>query len=198
MAMPEHNFYLVAGLGNPGRNYVRTRHNAGFMVVDALAARHDIEFEKNKFGTLFGRGRIQSADVILAKPQAFMNRSGPPLRQLADYFRIPCKALVVVHDDIDLAYERLKIKEKGGDGGHKGIKSVIEAFGGDQFVRLRVGVGRSGPGGDVVGHVLGRFDPEELSSLEGILHRAAEAIDTILCKGIKEGMNRYNQKPTPT
>ena len=124
-----------------------------------------------------------------------MNRSGPPLRQLADYFRIPCEAVVIIHDDIDLAFERLKIKEKGGDGGHKGIKSLIEAFGGDQFVRLRVGVGRSDSGGDVVGHVLGRFSLDEQSLLDKFLQRAAEAAVTILSKGNKEAMNRYNQIP---
>ena len=193
--MAEQRVYLVAGLGNPGTEYAATRHNAGFMVIDTLAAAYKIAIDRNKFNVLYGRGRIRGVEVLLAKPQAYMNRSGPPLRQLAEYFRIQREALIVIHDDIDLAFERLKIKEKGGDGGHKGIKSLIEAFGGDQFVRLRVGVGRSGPSGDVVGHVLGRFGPEELSSLDMILRRAAEAIVTILCKGTKEGMNRYNQSP---
>ncbi len=182
-------------MGNPGAEYADTRHNVGFMVVDALAATHRIALDRRKFNVVYGRGRIGGGEVLLAKPQAYMNRSGPPLRQLADYFRIQREAMIVIHDDIDLAFERLKIKEKGGDGGHRGIKSVVEAFGGDQFVRLRVGVGRSGLGGDVVGHVLGRFGPEERPSLDMNLRRAAEAIDTILSKGIKEGMNRYNQSP---
>ena len=193
--MADQKVYLVAGLGNPGAEYANTRHNAGFMVIDTLAASYKIAVERTKFNVNYGRGRIEGAEVLLAKPQAYMNLSGPPLRQLADYFRIQREALIVIHDDIDLAFERLKIKEKGGDGGHKGIKSMIEAFGGNQFVRLRVGVGRSGPGGDVVGHVLGRFGPEELSSLDTKLRRAAEAIVTILSKGTKEGMNRYNQSP---
>jgi PTH1 family peptidyl-tRNA hydrolase len=193
--MARQDLHLVAGLGNPGAEYADTRHNVGFMVVDVLAAAHRIALDRRKFNVVYGRGRIGGVEVLLAKPQAYMNRSGPPLRQLADYFRIQREAMIVIHDDIDLAFERLKIKEKGGDGGHKGIKSLVEAFGGDQFVRLRVGVGRSGPGGDVVGHVLGRFGPEERPSLDMILRRAAEAIDTILSKGIKEGMNRYNQGP---
>ena len=193
--MARQEIYLVAGLGNPGAEYADTRHNAGFMVIDTLGAAHQIAVDRRKFNVEYGRGRIEGIEVLLAKPQAYMNRSGPPLRQLADYFRIQREAMIVIHDDIDLAFERLKIKEKGGDGGHKGIKSMIEAFGGDQFVRLRVGVGRSGPVGDVVGHVLGRFGPEELSSLDMILRRAAEAIVTILSKGTKEGMNRYNQSP---
>jgi PTH1 family peptidyl-tRNA hydrolase len=193
--MAEQRVYLVAGLGNPGTEYAATRHNAGFMVIDILAAAYKIAIDRNKFNVLYGRGRIRGVEVLLVKPQAYMNRSGPPIRQLADYFKIQREAMAIIHDDIDLAFERLKIKEKGGDGGHKGIKSLIEAFGGGQFVRLRVGVGRSGPGGDVVGHVLGRFGPEELSSLDMILRRASEAIGTILCKGIKEGMNRYNLSP---
>jgi PTH1 family peptidyl-tRNA hydrolase len=193
--MARQDLYLVAGLGNPGAEYADTRHNVGFMVIDILAAAHRIAVDRRKFNVVYGRGRIGGVEVLLAKPQAYMNRSGPPLRQLAEYFRIQREAMIVIHDDIDLAFERLKIKEKGGDGGHKGIKSVIEAFGGDLFVRLRVGVGRSGPGRDVVGHVLGRFGPEEYSSLDETLRRAADAISTILSKGTREGMNRYNQSP---
>jgi PTH1 family peptidyl-tRNA hydrolase len=193
--MAEQKVYLVAGLGNPGAEYSNTRHNAGFLVVDILAAAHKIAVERSKFNVTYGRGRIGEVEVLLAKPQAYMNRSGPPIRQLAEYFRIRHEAVIIIHDDIDLAFERLKIKEKGGDGGHKGIKSLIEAFGGDQFVRLRVGVGRSETGGDVVGHVLGKFSPDELSLLDKFLQRAAEAIETILYRGTKEGMNRYNQSP---
>ncbi|MEJ2154415.1 MAG: aminoacyl-tRNA hydrolase [Desulfobacteraceae bacterium] len=193
--MPDKRGYLVAGLGNPGRNYEHTRHNAGFLVIDALADRYRISVQRTKFNVIYGRGTIEGVDTILAKPQAFMNRSGPPLRQLADYFRIPRKAVVIVHDDIDLAYERLKIKEKGGDGGHKGIRSLIQAFGSGEFARLRVGVGRSQTRADVVDHVLGLFSREEQSALDDILHRSIEAIATILSKGTQEGMNRYNQRP---
>ena len=152
--MPEQRVYLVAGLGNPGPSYAHTRHNAGFMVIDALGARFQIPVQRSKFNVIYGRGTIKGVDVLLAKPQAFMNRSGPPLRQLADYFRIQREAMIIVHDDIDLAFERLKIKEKGGDGGHKGIRSLIQAFGSGEFARLRVGVGRSQATADVVDHVL--------------------------------------------
>ena len=190
--MPEHRVYLVAGLGNPGRKYAHTRHNAGFMAIDALSTKYGIEVNRSKFDVEYGRGRIDGVEVILARPQAYMNRSGPPLRQLADYFRIQCEALVVIHDDIDLAFERLKIKEKGGDGGHKGIRSLIQAFGGDQFARLRVGVGRSQTGADVSDHVLSTFSRGEKAALKPLLQTAVEAIETILCKGTIEGMNRYN------
>ena len=193
--MPEQRVYLVAGLGNPGPSYAHTRHNAGFMVIDALGARFQIPVQRTKFNVIYGRGTIKGVDVLLAKPQAFMNRSGPPLRQLADYFRIQREAMVIIHDDIDLAFNRLKIKEKGGDGGHKGIKSLIQAFGGDQFARLRVGVGRSHTRGDVVDHVLGQFSHDEQSALEETLQKATEAIATILSRGTKDGMNRYNSSP---
>lgn len=183
----------MAGLGNPGLRYAHTRHNVGFMVIDALADRYAITVQRSKFNVIYGRGTIEGVDVLLAKPQAFMNRSGPPLRQLADYFRIQREAVVIIHDDIDLAFDRLKIKEKGGDGGHKGIRSLIQAFGGDQFARLRVGIGRSQTKADVIDHVLGQFNHDEQSALEDTLQRATEAIATILSKGTKEGMNRYNQ-----
>ncbi|MGD9010061.1 MAG: aminoacyl-tRNA hydrolase [Desulfobacteraceae bacterium] len=193
--MPEHRVYLVAGLGNPGQTYADTRHNAGFLAIDALADQHGFGVQRNKFDVLFGRGRIGGIDVVLAKPQGFMNRSGPPLRRLADYFRIRCKQMIIVHDDIDLAFERLKIKEKGGDGGHKGIRSVIDAFGDNRFARVRVGVGRPQFDGDVVNHVLNQFNPDEQTKLDELIQQACQAIETILCKGIKEGMNRYNQRP---
>ncbi len=193
--MPEQRVYLVAGLGNPGRKYDHTRHNVGFMVIDTLAAKFGIEVDRSKFDVEFGRGRIDGLEVILAKPQAYMNRSGPPIRQLADYFRIQREALVVIHDDIDLAFDRLKIKEKGGDGGHKGIRSLIQAFGGDQFARLRVGVGRSQTGAGAADHVLSTFSRDEQTALGPILQTAVEAIVTILCKGTKVGMNQYNQVP---
>jgi PTH1 family peptidyl-tRNA hydrolase len=191
--MPQQGLILVAGLGNPGPTYVNTRHNAGFMVIDKLADASGIVLGRKKFNTLYGRGRIEGVNVILAKPQSFMNRSGPPLRQLVDYFGIQREAMVIIHDDIDLAFQRLKIKEKGGDGGHKGIRSLIEAFGGGDFTRVRIGVGRSELGADVVDHVLGRFSRDEQQALNDLLQRACQAVETILCKGTKEGMNRFNQ-----
>jgi peptidyl-tRNA hydrolase, PTH1 family len=192
--MTEQRLYLVAGLGNPGQNYAHTRHNAGFMVIDALAADHRIAVQRRKFDVLYGRGSIQGRDVLLAKPQAFMNRSGPPLRQLADYFRIQRGAMVIVHDDIDLGFQRLKIKEKGGDGGHKGMRSIIDAFGGGEITRLRLGVGRSDFDADVVDHVLSGFRHDEQAGLDELLLRACQAVITILSRGTSEGMNRFNQK----
>ena len=190
--MPQLSLKLVVGLGNPGKNYAGTRHNAGFMVVDKLADTFRIAMNNKKFDTIFGKGKIKDQDVVIAKPQAFMNRSGSPVRHLAGFYRISCEDMLIIHDDIDLAYGRIKIKEKGGDGGHKGIRSIKDAFGEGNFIRLRIGIGRSGAGADVVDHVLGRFGSEETGLLDKILATAMDAAVTILCEGAKEGMNRFN------
>jgi PTH1 family peptidyl-tRNA hydrolase len=192
--MPSQRLSLVVGLGNPGAAYANTRHNAGFMVADELSGKFDIGFDKRKFDMVFGRGHIEREPVVLAKPMAFMNRSGPPVRMLADFFKIPSEAVLVIHDDIDLAFGRLKIKEKGGHAGHNGIRSLIDAFGRDDFVRLRIGVGRSGFDISVSDHVLSKFSGEENVSLDQIITTARDAVVTILCKGTKAGMNQFNQK----
>ena len=192
--MPPKRTRLIVGLGNPGSQYEHTRHNAGFMVVDKLAGEFGILVNKRKFDVHYGRGIIEGHDVMLANPMAFMNRSGPPVQKLAAYFKIPGKDLVVIHDDIDLAFGRLKIKEKGGHGGHKGLKSIINAIGEDEFVRLRVGVGRSDSGRDVTDHVLGPFSDAEAGVLGAILNQARDAVVTILTEGSKVGMNRFNTK----
>lgn len=186
--------YLIAGLGNPGPEYRRTRHNVGFMVADDIASAWDIQFRKRDVlpNVLFGRGRISGQNVLLAKPTAFMNRSGPPVAGLLKYFDIPCEDMIVVHDDIDLALGRIKIKEKGGHGGHKGVRSMIDALGSEDFIRLRIGVGRSEFGAPVTDHVLGKFGFEELKIFEQIREKARGALETILCHGAKEGMNRFN------
>jgi peptidyl-tRNA hydrolase, PTH1 family len=186
---------LVVGLGNPGVKYAATRHNIGFRVVDRLAAEFGIAFAREKFNASFGRGRIEGLDVVLAKPMAFMNLSGPPVRGLADFFRISLQAVLVIHDDIDLDYGRLKIKEKGGHGGHNGIRSVINALGGSDFTRLRVGIGRSGAGAQVADYVLDQFTRDEAAELPHLIDRARDAVVTILCKGTKIGMNQFNIKP---
>jgi PTH1 family peptidyl-tRNA hydrolase len=192
--MPEKSIRLIVGLGNPGRDYVTSRHNAGFMVIEEVAATFALSPDKKKFNILFGRGSVEEQGVILAKPMAFMNNSGPPVKQLADYFRISSQDLLIIHDDIDLAFGRLKIKEKGGHGGHKGVKSLMDAFGKGDFARLRIGIGRSEEPVSVTDHVLGSFSVEETKMLKGVLARACEAVITILTKGVKDGMNRFNDK----
>jgi PTH1 family peptidyl-tRNA hydrolase len=192
--MSQKRVRLVVGLGNPGKSYETTRHNAGFMVLDEVADTYAIDLANRKFDAVFGRGFIDGVKVILVKPTAYMNRSGPPVQNVANYFRIRCEDMLVIHDDIDLALGRLKIKEKGGDGGHKGLRSIIDAFGCSDFTRLRVGVGRSGVNADVTDHVLGGFNADETEILPRIVESARDAVITILCKGTKEGMNRFNDK----
>jgi PTH1 family peptidyl-tRNA hydrolase len=192
--MPQRQLRLVVGLGNPGKTYSKTRHNAGFMVVDEISDAFSIALEKQKFDTRFGIGSVNGVKIVLAKPMAYMNRSGPQVQNIAGYFRILCEDMLVVHDDIDLAFGRLKIKEKGGDGGHKGVRSIIDAFGGGDFTRLRIGVGRPDAENDAADYVLGKFTLEERKVLSQIITAAKDAIVTILCKGTKEGMNRFNDK----
>jgi len=192
--MPQRQLRLVVGLGNPGKTYSKTRHNVGFMVVDKVSDAFSIALEKQKFDTRFGIGSVNSVKIVLAKPMAYMNRSGPQVQNIAGYFRILCEDMLVVHDDIDLAFGRLKIKEKGGDGGHKGVRSIIDAFGGGDFTRLRIGVGRPDAENDAADYVLGKFTLEERKVLSQIITTAKDAIVTILCKGTKEGMNRFNDK----
>ncbi|MBU0986037.1 MAG: aminoacyl-tRNA hydrolase [Proteobacteria bacterium] len=187
---------LVVGLGNPGDTYRKTRHNAGFMVADGIADFFSIALKKKKSfaNLLYGRGFIDGVETILVKPMAYMNRSGPPIKYISNYFKILCNDILVIHDDIDLAFGRLKIKQKGGDGGHKGVRSLIDALGEDTFVRLRIGVGSVAAETDVTNHVLGRFNADEKKALNQIITRAREAVVTILCKGTEEGMNRFNDK----
>jgi PTH1 family peptidyl-tRNA hydrolase len=192
--MPRNKLKLVVGLGNPGNEYRNTRHNTGFMVADKIALDFNISFNKKKFDSVFGRGFIENAEALLAKPMAFMNRSGPGVQKLAHYYRIQCKDMLVIHDDIDLAFGRLKIKEKGGHGGHNGVRSLMDAFGADDFIRLRIGVGRSAAGADVTGHVLGRFSPEQSETLARIISKARDAVVTVLGQGTKVGMDLFNGK----
>ena len=192
--MPQKRLRLVVGLGNPGNTYKNTRHNVGFMVVDQIAEDFSIALVKQKFDTVFGRGSVDGVEIILAKPMAFMNRSGPHIQKIARYYRILSEDMLIVHDDIDLAFGRIKIKEKGGDGGHKGIRSTIDAFGGGNFTRLRIGVGRPEAGISAADHVLGKFSLKEKKALHRIITEARDAVVTILCKGAKEGMNRFNEK----
>lgn len=196
--MPQKKVSLVVGLGNPGKTYAATRHNFGFMVLDKVADSFSIPVGKRKFNALLGRGLVENVDVILAKPMAFMNRSGPPVHKIKQYFNISCKDILVVHDDIDLAFGTLRIKQKGGSGGHNGVESLIECLGSNNFSRLRIGIGRgigsSGKDIDVTNYVLSKFSYNEKKNLDQIITKAQDAIITILCKGIKYAMNCFNNK----
>ena len=192
--MPDRPLHVVTGLGNPGDKYRVTRHNVGFFVIDALSSKYAIPLDRQKFDAFYGRGSVRGAEVILIKPQSYMNRSGIPIFRLMEYFGISHRNMLVIHDDIDLVYGRIKIKVKGGHGGHNGVRSIIDTLGDENFTRLRVGIGRSENESNVTGHVLGRFRPEEKKMLEQIVARSRDAAVTILCEGTKEGMNRFNER----
>ena len=187
--------HLVVGLGNPGPAYASTRHNIGFMVVDRLMQKFGLIDRSSGADAVIAGGHISNVPLLVAKPMAYMNRSGGPVGDIVGTCGIQCEDMVVIHDDIDLAYERLKIKEKGGDGGHNGLRSLIDALGTDDFVRVRMGVGRPEADIGVVDYVLGRFDSNQRMTLEPFLSRGLEAVAAILCEGAKEAMNRFNRKP---
>jgi PTH1 family peptidyl-tRNA hydrolase len=192
--MPEDRFRLIVGLGNPGEKYRFTRHNTGFVVVERLAQAHRIPLDKRKFNVVFGRGKVGSQPVILAQPMTFMNRCGPAVRDLASFFKFSTQDVLVIHDDIDLVFGKMKIKEKGGDGGHNGVKSLIEAWGSGAFTRLRIGIGRPQSRQAVRAYVLAGFDAQQETLLEDVIFTAQDAVETMLFEGVPETMNRFHGK----
>ncbi|GAB6906798.1 aminoacyl-tRNA hydrolase [Desulfosarcina cetonica] len=193
--MPATRQHLIVGLGNPGPTYASTRHNIGFMVIDQLKQYYRLTACNSWMEAELAEGTIAGIPVMVAKPLSFMNRSGDPVGDIFHTYGFQCEDMVVIHDDIDLAYERVKIKEKGGDGGHNGLRSLTDALGTNTFIRVRMGVGRPCAGIGVVDYVLGDFDAEQQLSLKPFLSRAVEAAEVILCEGVKEAMNRFNRKP---
>jgi len=193
--LPVNTKHLIVGLGNPGTTYATTRHNIGFRVVDRLVQTYGLTTHRSRIEAELAAGNISGMSVLTAKPLAYMNRSGNPVAEIVRNYGIPCEDMVIIHDDIDLAYERLKIKEKGGDGGHNGLGSLIDALGTESFVRVRMGVGRPDAGIGVVEYVLGDFNARQRLTLEAFLSRAVEAVEVILCEGAKAAMNRFNRKP---
>jgi PTH1 family peptidyl-tRNA hydrolase len=192
--MPKDRFRLIVGLGNPGEAYRLTRHNIGFMVVDRLAHRHRILVQKRRFDAVFGVGKLDGRSVILVKPMAFMNMSGAAVQNLAHFFKLDTQDLLVIHDDIDLVFGKIKIKQRGGDGGHNGLKSLIEAFGSGVFARVRIGIGRPDAKQEVKGYVLSRFDSRQEAVLDEVITIAQDAVETIVLKGLTAGMNRFSRR----
>lgn len=193
--MDESGYRLIVGLGNPGAAYASTRHNIGFMVVDGLAGKYSSTGFVSSFDATLAKGYLAGRPILVAKPMSYMNRSGPPVARILRNYQIQCEDMVVIHDDIDLAYERIKIKEKGGDGGHNGVRSLIDALGTEGFVRVRMGVGRPQAGVEMVDHVLGCFDSDQQTKLDPFLLRGMEAVRATLCEGTREAMNQFNRKP---
>lgn len=192
---------LIVGLGNPGREYASSRHNVGFQCLDSFAQKHGLGFGKRQFNSRIATGMVEGQQVMLAKPQTFMNRSGDAVGPMVHFFRLPLPDLLVIHDDLDLPLGRIRIRERGGAGGHNGIKSIIASLGGErQFPRIRVGIGRPGEdqagkrtGEDVIDYVLSSFTPDETAVMKEVCMWVNEVILCVLREGIISAMNRYNQ-----
>ncbi len=187
--------YIIAGLGNPGSKYEKTRHNMGFDVIDELVEEYNIPGTGVKFDAMYGKGRIAGEKVILVKPLSFMNLSGGPIRAMCDYFKVdPESELIVVYDDIDLEPGQLRIRKKGSAGGHNGMKDIIQKLGTQNFVRVKVGVGAKPKGWDLADYVLGRFSAEERKHIDEAIEKAAKAVAMIIQDGPDAAMNEYNRK----
>lgn len=187
--------YIIAGLGNPGREYEGTRHNVGFQVIDAIAWKYNIEVDTKKHRAFMGKGMIGGHKVILAKPQTYMNLSGESIRSLVDYYKIdPECELLVIYDDISLEVGQLRIRCRGSAGGHNGVKSIISHLGGEIFPRMKIGVGNKPPRLDLADYVLGRFTKGESEIMEAGLSEAVQAIQLYLESGLQAAMNEFNRK----
>ena len=185
---------LIVGLGNPGIRYRLSRHNAGFLILDQLSLERNIPINQTLFDAHIGKGKIEGDVVILAKPQTFMNLSGIAIRKLTDYFRIAIGDIIVAHDDLDLPFQSIRLKAGGGHGGHKGLISLFDHLGGQDFMRVRLGIGKPARKTMVEGYVLEHFSKEEMDSLSQLTTTAAMAITDILRFGIQAAMEKYHGK----
>ena len=184
--------WLIIGLGNPGKEYRLTRHNMGFRVVDRVARQQGIQFKRRQGKAQIGEGRLGTKRVVLAKPLTYMNKSGIAVKRLVKALGVPLDHLVVVHDDLDLACGRMKMKEKGGHGGHKGVQSIIEQLGSSDFLRVKIGIGKPPDPEQGADYVLSRFAAEERALVKESVEQAAQAIEAIIISGKDKAMNRYH------
>ena len=186
---------LIVGLGNPGRQYKNTRHNIGFLVIDSLASELGIECTKTKFNAEYGQGTLGSAHpVTLLKPQTFMNLSGKSVAPCARFFQIPAQRIIVIHDELDLAYGTIRVKSGGGHAGHNGLRSIIEMLGSREFMRLRIGIGRPQKG-SVSEYVLSNFNQDEVPWLEDLRRLATQDLSLVIKEGIRSAMNQIHSRP---
>lgn len=184
--------YLIAGLGNPGREYEKTRHNVGFTAIDYLAYDKNITVSKIKFKGIYGDGMIAGEKCILLKPQTYMNLSGESIREAAEYFKIEPNKIIIIYDDVDLEPGKVRIRPKGSAGGHNGMKSIIYQLNSDEFPRVRFGVGKAEHG--MVNHVLGRFNEEDGVKVSDAIRNLPGIVEAIIKNGVNDAMNKYNGK----
>lgn len=185
--------YIIAGLGNPGKEYTGTRHNMGYEALDAVAAKFDININREKFRGMFGEGRIGGEKVFLIKPLTYMNLSGECLRDFAEFYKVPPENIIVIFDDISLPVGKMRIRQKGSAGGHNGIKSIIYQLKTVAFPRIKLGIGAPPNNGyDLADYVLGHFSKKEIEELIPVAVKTADAVETIIKEGCIKAMSLYN------
>jgi PTH1 family peptidyl-tRNA hydrolase len=182
--------YLIVGLGNPGIQYEKTRHNVGFEVLELMAAKYKISVSRIKFRGVYGEGTINDEKVILLKPQTYMNLSGESVGEVSKFYKIPKENIIVIYDDMSLDVGRVRIRPKGSAGGHNGIKSIIAHLSSEEFPRIKIGVGQ--PKGDWVNHVLGKFSREEQEKLQKTYEAVLSTVESIIEDGVDTAMNKFN------
>ena len=185
---------IIVGLGNPGNEYAKTRHNVGFMLIDALAEHLNISLWKDKFNAQIAEGRIGTEKVLLVKPQTYMNNSGEAVGPLMRWYKVNPEDIIVAHDDMDIPAGTIRIRKKGSSGGHNGIKSLISHVGSENFSRVRLGIGRPLPGWSVANHVLAPFPQEDKTAVDEAIKYLIPAVECIITDGIDIAMNKYNPK----
>ncbi len=185
--------YIIAGLGNPGPTYQWTRHNAGFLFLERLAHLENVSISKKSFSGLAGELDFAGHRLILLKPQTFMNLSGNAVMQALQFFKLPLSNLIVIHDELDLPFGTVRFKNGGGHGGHNGLRSIMENLGKGDFIRLRIGIGKS-PHGDTTGHVLGKIPPDQMEILSQVLDGGIKMLEVMLKEGLPKSMSLYNNK----
>lgn len=185
--------WLIVGLGNPGEEYAKTRHNLGFRCVSLLAERHGLTFGGKRASSRVAEGAIGGQRVALAKPFTYMNETGRAVVGLLHWYKLaPARDLLVIYDDLDLPFGVLRLRERGSAGTHNGMKSIVGQLGGQEFPRLRIGIGQGPPGRDAAAYVLGRFTREEEGRVPEICAQAADAVEMVIREGLTAAMNRYN------
>lgn len=186
--------HVIVGLGNPGKDYVNTRHNIGFDTIELLAKRNHININKIKFKSVYGEGTIGNEKVLLVKPQTFMNNSGITVRDIYNYYKIPIENIIVIVDDIDIDFAQVRIRKKGSAGSHNGLKSIIYQLQRDDFPRVKIGIGKKREGQDLANFVLSRFSKDEREIIEESLLIGAESVEAIIKYGVDQAMNEFNTR----
>lgn len=184
--------YYIVGLGNPGLQYENTRHNVGFMTIDYLANKYDIDVRKSKFKSLYGQGEISGHKVMLIKPQTYMNNSGEAVRDLRNFYKFDIDKLIVIYDDIDIDFGTIRIRKKGSAGSHNGMKSIIYQIQDDKFPRIKISVGKKPEYMNLANFVLSGFSKNEVGIIEDEIRLASDAVEIILASDIDKAMNKYN------